>query len=307
MSEKKYKYDVVLSFAGEDRNYVEKIAENLRSNNIKVFYDKYEEADLWGRDLYTHLDDVYQNKAKYCIIFISKWYANKNWTNHERISAQARAFTESEEYILPIRLDNTQIPGIRPTVGYIDGNKYTAKQICSLIIKKLNKPEINLLEDNNVDFEELLIPKIRRTITDLEKKKFLNASFSTIKEYFDKALKKLKNSNPHIETELEEITNSKFTASVYVEGELKVQCKIWIGGLSNSGNGISYSEGARGIDINNDNSLNDNATVEDDGIEMFFSVLGMSFGYVEGMENINLKELHLMMLQNIIGEGLLII
>ena len=290
MNNKKYQYDVVLSFAGEDRNIVEKIAECLKNSQIKVFYDKYEEVDLWGKDLYTHLDDIYQNKAKYCIIFISKWYANKNWTNHERMSAQARAFTESEEYVLPIRLDNTQIPGIRPTVGYIDGNKYTPKQICNMILKKINKPEIKITENDFDKFDDIILPKIRRTITDLEKKKFLRNSFNELKKYFQNALTKLKKSNPGIiETDLEEVTTSKFVATVYAEGELKAQCKIWIGGMWGGGNSISFSEGTRGLDINNDSSLNDSATVADDGTEIYFEILGMSFGHLEGAEKINLK------------------
>ena len=43
-----------------------------------------------GKDLYTHLDDVYQNAARYCVLFVSRDYARKVWTNHERESAQAR-------------------------------------------------------------------------------------------------------------------------------------------------------------------------------------------------------------------------
>lgn len=263
----------------------------FKGNKIKVFYDKYEEVNLWGKNLYTHLDDVYQNKARYCIIFISQWYANKNWTNHERISAQARAFAETnEEYILPIRLDNTQIPGIRPTIGYINAKNYSSKQLCNLILKKLNKPNIKIQEDDFEEYGEITIPKIRRTITDLEKKRFLKSSFNEIKKYFQSALTKLKKSNSKIiETEFEEITSSKFVATVYVEEELKAQCKIWIGGMWGSENSISFSEGTRGIDINNDNSLNDSATVADDRSEIYFEILGMNFGGLEGTENINLK------------------
>ncbi|MFV8270117.1 hypothetical protein ACNQGP_09310 [Flavobacterium sp. GT2N3] len=40
-------YDVVLSFAGEDRKYVEKTAEYLRKSGVKVFYDVYEDVNLW--------------------------------------------------------------------------------------------------------------------------------------------------------------------------------------------------------------------------------------------------------------------
>ena len=51
------KYHVALSFAGEDRTYVEKVALQLQAEGVDVFYDKFEEADLWGKDLYTHLSN----------------------------------------------------------------------------------------------------------------------------------------------------------------------------------------------------------------------------------------------------------
>jgi hypothetical protein len=134
---KLYEYDVVLSFAGEDREYVDAVATHLRDFDIKVFYDAFEQVDLWGKDLYTHLDKVYRNKARYCVMFISENYQRKNWTNHERESAQARAFQENEEYILPARFDDIDIPGVRPTVGYISLRDFTPQQFAQLIIQKL--------------------------------------------------------------------------------------------------------------------------------------------------------------------------
>jgi hypothetical protein len=121
-------YDVVLSFAGEDRKYVERTANFLRKSGVKVFYDIYEDVNLWGKDLYQHLDDVYQNKGKYAVVFISEAYGKKLWTNHELKSAQARAFSESEEYILPARFDDTVIPGIRKTIAYVSLKELTLVQ-----------------------------------------------------------------------------------------------------------------------------------------------------------------------------------
>jgi hypothetical protein len=133
----KYDYDVVLSFAGEDRNYVEKVANYLLYKKIKVFYDNFETVENWSKDLYTHFDEIYRKKAKYCVMFISKNYADKLWTNHERRSAQTRSFEEKEEYILPVRFDETEIPGITPTIGYINGNKISGEKLAELIVKKL--------------------------------------------------------------------------------------------------------------------------------------------------------------------------
>lgn len=130
------KYQVALSFAGEDRNYVSEVARNLRQKRVRVFYDKYESASLWGKDLYAHLDDVYRKQAQYCVVFLSQYYANKLWTNHERESAQARAFEEQNEYILPVKLDETEIPGIRPTLGYVE--KTPPEKLADMIFRKIH-------------------------------------------------------------------------------------------------------------------------------------------------------------------------
>jgi|GEM_PF-5843358 len=137
-----FDYDVALSFAGEDRRYAEDLAKCLQKNHIKFFYDKYEKADLWGKDLYTHLAEIYQERAKFCVMFISKNYAEKLWTNHERQNAQARAFKDNQEYILPIKLDDTHIAGLPQTTAYVDIRHSSIDEICKLLIEKLRKEAI---------------------------------------------------------------------------------------------------------------------------------------------------------------------
>jgi len=133
------RYHVALSFAGEDRNYAEALAEALRSQGLDVFIDSYEKTTLWGMDLYTYLSEIYQHKARYCVMFLSRHYAAKLWTNHERKAAQARAFSENKEYILPVRLDNTEIPGISPTIAYLSWPPETAETIADAIMEKLGR------------------------------------------------------------------------------------------------------------------------------------------------------------------------
>lgn len=41
-----YEYDVALSFAGENREYVREIAKKLKAKKLKVFYDEFEETNL---------------------------------------------------------------------------------------------------------------------------------------------------------------------------------------------------------------------------------------------------------------------
>jgi hypothetical protein len=135
-----FQFDVALSFAGEDREYVNTIADQLRQHGVRVFYDRYEQATLWGKDLYEHLDHVYQRAARFCVLFVSEHYARKVWTNHERKSAQSRALHENQEYILPVRFDDTEIPGLRSTVGYIDARSTTSDELVTLILHKVQRP-----------------------------------------------------------------------------------------------------------------------------------------------------------------------
>jgi hypothetical protein len=134
-------YEVALSFAGEDREYVEGVALYLKNRGVRIFYDRYEQADLWGKNLYDHLNEVYRSKSRYVVIFISRFYAHKLWTNHERVSAQARAFEEKREYILPVRFDDTEIPGILPTIGYIDLSAVSPEQLGRIIEKKIGRDD----------------------------------------------------------------------------------------------------------------------------------------------------------------------
>jgi hypothetical protein len=131
------KYHVAVSFAGEDRNLADRIASGLRSNNLGVFYDDFESVDLWGKNLYDHLSWVYKDAAEYCVLVISRHYRDKLWTTHERRSAQARAFADASEYILPIRVDDTEIPGVLDTVGFVDARRHSVDEIVRMIVQKL--------------------------------------------------------------------------------------------------------------------------------------------------------------------------
>ena len=133
------RYDVALSFAGENRAYVEEVATGLRTAAVSVFYDAFEKADLWGKNLIDHLADVYQNRSRYVVMFISQHYVEKAWTKHERQHAQERALIAKEEYILPARFDDTPVPGMTATVSYVDLRTTTATELVNLILAKLGR------------------------------------------------------------------------------------------------------------------------------------------------------------------------
>jgi hypothetical protein len=87
---------------------------------------------------------------------VSRNYKNKQWTNHERKAAQARAFRENREYILPIRLDDTQIDGILETTGYIDYRNTEVEEIVSLLVEKLQKTDSSVKGKRSIEERHII-------------------------------------------------------------------------------------------------------------------------------------------------------
>src|SRR5437879_3900982 len=100
-------YDVALSFAGEERNYVREVAGVLKTSDVAYFFDEERRVDLWGRNLVDELDSTYRLYARFVVIFVSRAYAEKVFPNLERQSSQARAIQQTDPYILPVRFDDT--------------------------------------------------------------------------------------------------------------------------------------------------------------------------------------------------------
>jgi hypothetical protein len=113
-------FDVAISFAGTERADAEKLAGIVREAGYAVFYDNFYPEQLWGKNLVVFFDEIFRKRARFCVMFVSKEYRDRKWTIHEARSAQARALDEKgNDYILPIRVDDTDLEGLLPTVGYV--------------------------------------------------------------------------------------------------------------------------------------------------------------------------------------------
>lgn len=144
MSENEYRFDIVVSFAGENRALVSEIVGKCKAMNYSVFYDEDEVAELWGENLVEYFAETYESRARAAIMFISEHYARKAWTTHERRSILQRALNDSPEkrgpYLFPIRIDDTRLPGVNSAIGYVDARKTTPDEIVDFIRRKIGEP-----------------------------------------------------------------------------------------------------------------------------------------------------------------------
>ena len=135
-----YEWDVAVSFAGEDRPLAHDVVRRLQEAGVRVFYDHDHVSTLWGENLVDLLHAIYSRQARFALLFLSRHYLAKNWSNHERQSVQERALTQRSPYILPVRIDDTDIPGLPATLGYLDARQHGPDGIARAVLDKLTPP-----------------------------------------------------------------------------------------------------------------------------------------------------------------------
>jgi hypothetical protein len=65
------RWDVALSFAGTQRDYVGQVAAALKARGVRCFYDADEQVRLWGTHLVEELPRIYARESAAVVVFVS--------------------------------------------------------------------------------------------------------------------------------------------------------------------------------------------------------------------------------------------
>ncbi|HEV7485623.1 MAG TPA: toll/interleukin-1 receptor domain-containing protein [Thermoanaerobaculia bacterium] len=117
------RYDVCISFASEQRDFARALAEALKTRDLRVFFDEDERTDLWGKDLFKRLFQIYGNESEYCVVLFSEAYLARAWTNHELRAAQRRTLLDRTDYVLPIVFDSVTVPEEYQTISFLNASE----------------------------------------------------------------------------------------------------------------------------------------------------------------------------------------
>jgi len=72
-------------------------------------------------------------------MFISSDYLAKALPSHERKNVMAKQILHKDDYILPVRFDDTVIPGLDPLIAYQDARKKSPNEIVALFMEKFEE------------------------------------------------------------------------------------------------------------------------------------------------------------------------
>lgn len=132
-----FEYDVAISYANEDREVAEQIAIKSQKKGISVFFDKFYKSDLWGKSLSKWFKKTYAKSSRFVLVLVSQYYPVKDWANFEFDIAREEEKKRKEEFILPVRLDNTIILGLPRDKAYLDFNKEGLNGIVNYLFQKV--------------------------------------------------------------------------------------------------------------------------------------------------------------------------
>jgi TIR domain len=137
------RWDVALSFAAAQRDYVGQVAAVLKARGVRCFYDADEQVRLWGTHLTEELPRIYAGESAAVVVFVSADYAAGDWTRLERRAAFSRTVAEAGVYVLPARFDDSELPGLLPDVVTVDLRCHTPGQFADLVAAKLSELATN--------------------------------------------------------------------------------------------------------------------------------------------------------------------
>lgn len=139
ISPKAKRFKIALSFAGERRAFVADIAQHLSTHLGKdsVLYDHYYEAEFARPDLDTYLQRLYHDESELIAVFLCEDYEKKEWCGLEWRAVKDLIKKRQAADIMPLRFDNTEIPGLFSTDGYVWIDTRSPQEIAKVILARL--------------------------------------------------------------------------------------------------------------------------------------------------------------------------
>ena len=133
------RFKIALSFPGEHRGFVEQVAARLADQvgRDRVLYDKYYEAEFARTDLDTYLQRLYHDESELVAVFLCADYERKDWCGLEWRAIRDLIKKRQTSTVMPLRFDDTEIPGLFSTDGYVWIGGRSPEEIADLILQRL--------------------------------------------------------------------------------------------------------------------------------------------------------------------------
>lgn len=281
------KRDIFVCHTGVDKKgVVRPLVAALEESGVSCWLD--ENEIKWGDSITEKVNEGLRI-SRFVIVVLSLEFLDKSWPQSELNAVLNVEAATGEVKVLPLFVgDKVARENILEKLPLLNDKLFqtwtgTPAPVVKAALVRLSKVQATVggSKPEGEAGADIPLPKVRKGFSQRDKDLFLKESFEILKDYFRKALSRLEAHELDVETDFIEVHNYKFMCKIYLDGEIKSQGKVWVGGLAAS-DAIAYSDGQFNID--RDNSYNELITVEDDGFNLY---LRFSIGVMYQRQEIN--------------------
>jgi hypothetical protein len=131
-------YDIALSYARAQDQYVKQVAYILREMNIKTFYDRDYQTELAGKYYTEEYYAIYSKYAKFAAIFLSSDYLKSDYTKVEWRAVLKKSLSEDDTFIV-LRFDDAVLPGLNESIIYLSADDFDPPQFSNVLASRVKK------------------------------------------------------------------------------------------------------------------------------------------------------------------------
>jgi hypothetical protein len=85
----------------------------------------------------TYLQEIYHDHTELIVVFLCAEYKQKEWCGLEWRAIRDLLKKKKSAAIMPVRFDNTHIPGLFSIDGYVDAESRDPSDVANLILQRL--------------------------------------------------------------------------------------------------------------------------------------------------------------------------
>ncbi len=155
-------YDAFLSHASDDDEWCIRLAERLRDEGVRVWFDKWELQP--GDNLLARINDGLKRSRKMIAVFSTSYFRDdKTWTRTEGFAQQSPDILSKERLLIPLLIEDCEIePILRPLLRIDFRNRDDFDLRFRQLIEALDLPRREFAREEEFEFREhQLDPKER--------------------------------------------------------------------------------------------------------------------------------------------------
>jgi len=151
-------HQVFLSYADADREVARKITDELRAQDISVWFSGYE---LRVGDSIASAIEQAISASDYLVVLLSPHSVNSRWMQEELNAALTRELTARDVTLLPVLIGDCEIPSLLASRHYFDLRSNLEQGVKQLVEQIGLIPDIDFSQLDAKSFEQLVLDLLR--------------------------------------------------------------------------------------------------------------------------------------------------